>query len=271
MKKAVLYLSIALIVVPDIAIAQQGGRPPSGGGARPSPSTRPAPAPSRPSGSVHLPAPAVRRHSRPGPVLLARNRPAPDSLRPVRASQVDRQFNHPVRVALRPSRPVPVVPASSHHGQARRIAPAPAVRPISGRSPARPSAIPMAITIGAGRSACSCRRSSSPAIIITMTIGAWDWARRPMAIAGCAMAPTCCWSRSGRAAWSMSSMAPSTEAETRRAASSDAALFSCPDHSPRRVKRKTVAGGKLRTVWPARTTSKPSWSSTTRLTGGRVE
>ena len=141
---------------------------------------------------------------------------------------------------------------------ARPIIRAPAVRPISGRSPARPSAIPMAIAIGVGRSACSCRLSSSPAIIITTTIGAWAWARRPMAIAGCATAPTCCWSKSGRAAWSMSSMAPSTEAETGRAASSDAALFSCPDHSPRRVKRKTVAGGKLRTVWPARTTSRPS-------------
>lgn len=228
------------------------------------------PPPHAPADRCSLPAPAVRRHSRPGPVLLDRNRPAQDSLRPVRASQVDRQFNHPDRVARRPSRRVPVVPASSHHGQASRIAPVPAVLPISGRSPAPPSAIPMAIAIAAGRSVYSCRRSSSPAII-TMTIGAWDWARRPMAIAGCAMAPTCCWSKSGRAAWSMSSMAPSTEAETGRAASSDAALFSCPDHSPRRVKRKTVAGGKLRTVWPARTTSRPSWSSTARLTGGRVE
>lgn len=232
------------------------------------------PPPHAPADQCSLPAPAVRRHSRPGPVVLARNRPAPDSLRPVRASQVGRRFNHPDRVALHRSRPVPVAPPSNPHGpetRVSRIVQAPDARPISGRSMALPTAIRAATAIGAGRSACSCRRSSSPAIIITTTIGAWAWARRPMAIAGSAMAPTCCWSRSGHAAWSMSSMAPSTEAETGRAASCDAALFSCPDHSPRRVKRKTVAGGKLRTVWPARTTSRPSWSSTARPTGGRVE
>ncbi len=272
MKKAVLYLSIALIVVPDIAIAQQGSRPPSGGGARPSPSTRPAPPP-------HAPAVLLNHRVRPVPRRPPRARAGPTTsppvpVRPSRAGRAVHRTSPIARVVLRPSLRVRAAPPSNRHGpetRVSRIVPAPDARPISGPFTAPPTAIRAATVIGAGRSACSCRQSSSRPLIIMTITGAWAWARRLMAIAGSATAPTCCWSRSGRAAWSMSSTAPSTEAETERAASCDAALFSCPGHSPRRVKRKTVAGGKLRTVWPARTTSKPSWSSTARLTGGRVE
>ncbi|QJR01661.1 hypothetical protein HH800_05290 [Sphingobium yanoikuyae] len=105
MKKAVLYLSIALIVVPDIAIAQQGGRPPSGGSARPSPSTRPAPAPSRPGGSAQPSRPSgpSTQPSRPGG---SNNQPSrPDTSQPSRPGGSPNQPNRPGGPSPQPSRP----------------------------------------------------------------------------------------------------------------------------------------------------------------------
>ncbi|WP_278393975.1 RcnB family protein [Sphingobium yanoikuyae] len=105
MKKAVLYLSIALIVVPDIAIAQQGSRPPSGGGARPSPSTRPAPAPSRPGGSTQPSRPSgpSTPPSRPGG---SNNQPSrPGTSQPSRPGGSPNQPNRPGGPSTQPSRP----------------------------------------------------------------------------------------------------------------------------------------------------------------------
>ncbi|WIA54976.1 RcnB family protein [Sphingobium sp. WTD-1] len=54
MKKAILFLSTALLILPDMALSQPQHRPPSGGGSArpPGPSARPSPRPSRPGGSV---------------------------------------------------------------------------------------------------------------------------------------------------------------------------------------------------------------------------
>lgn len=129
MKKAVLYLSIALIVVPDIAIAQQGGRPPSGGGARPSPSTRPAPAPSRPSGSV--------QPSRPGGPSTQPSRPGASRPQPPRPGQPSPGPGQPGGPAVQPPRPGGPSPQPPRPGGpgVQPPRPGPPHRPGAGRPP----------------------------------------------------------------------------------------------------------------------------------------
>lgn len=108
MKKAILYLSIALIVVPDIAIAQQGGRPPSGGGARPSPSTRPAPAPSRPGGPSTQPSrPGASRPQppRPGQPSPGPGQPGGPAVQPPRPGGPSPQPPRPGGPGVQPPRP----------------------------------------------------------------------------------------------------------------------------------------------------------------------
>ncbi|KEZ19362.1 putative integral membrane protein [Sphingobium yanoikuyae] len=125
MKKAVLYLSIALIVAPDIAIAQQGGRPPSGGGARPSPSTRPAPAPSRPGGSV--------QPSRPGGPSTQPSRPGASRPQPPRPGQPSPGPGQPGGPAVQPPRPGGPSPQPPRPG-------GPGVQPPRPGQPHRPGA-----------------------------------------------------------------------------------------------------------------------------------
>ncbi|MBT2243343.1 RcnB family protein [Sphingobium sp. BHU LFT2] len=126
MKKAVLYLSIALIVVPDIAIAQQGGRPPSGnGGARPSPSTRPAPAPSRPGGSA--------QPSRPGGPSTQPSRPGASRPQPPRPVQPSPGPGQPGGPAVQPPRPGGPSPQPPRPG-------GPGVQPPRPGQPHRPGA-----------------------------------------------------------------------------------------------------------------------------------
>lgn len=109
MKKAVLYLSIALIVVPDIAIAQQGNRPPTGnGGARPSPSTRPAPAPSRPGGPSTQPSrPGASRPQppRPGQPSPGPGQPGGPAVQPPRPGGPSPQPPRPGGPGVQPPRP----------------------------------------------------------------------------------------------------------------------------------------------------------------------
>ncbi|MBO9525889.1 MAG: RcnB family protein [Sphingobium yanoikuyae] len=126
MKKAVLYLSIALIVVPDIAIAQQGNRPPSGnGGARPSPSTRPGPAPSRPGGSV--------QPSRPGGPSTQPSRPGASRPQPPRPGQPSPGPGQPGGPAVQPPRPGGPSPQPPRPG-------GPGVQPPRPGQPHRPGA-----------------------------------------------------------------------------------------------------------------------------------
>ncbi|WP_375188472.1 RcnB family protein [Sphingobium yanoikuyae] len=125
MKKAILYLSIALIVVPDIAIAQQGGRPPSGGGARPSPSTRPTPAPSRPGGSV--------QPSRPGGPSTQPSRPGASRPQPPRPGQPSPGPGQPGGPAVQPPRPGGPSPQPPRPG-------GPGVQPPRPGQPHRPGA-----------------------------------------------------------------------------------------------------------------------------------
>lgn len=86
MQKAVLFLSMALIVAPDIALAQQQLDRMAPGASRPD--TRPTP-PSRPT--PNRPAPNLTTQSRP-----TQSRPTPA-----------RRFSHPVQVAPRFNRPAP--------------------------------------------------------------------------------------------------------------------------------------------------------------------
>lgn len=148
MKRLVLAATSVLLILPDLALAVQSApeRRPGPPQTRPAPPGRPHVQPPRPgAGGPQIQPPRPGRPGNGGP-----------QIQPPRPGNGGRRFNRHVQAGLvramavrRFSRRVPVAPVRSGR-RVRRIAPAPDVRPISGRSTDPDSSIRAAIAIAAG-------------------------------------------------------------------------------------------------------------------------